>query len=34
MGVVFNISHVDFESIDNRFYFSVSAVGDAIVAEV
>ena len=34
VGVVLNVGHVDFEGVDDRFYLSVPAVGDAVVAEV
>lgn len=34
VGVVLDFLDFDLESVDDRFYFSVSAVGDGVVAEV
>ena len=34
VGVVLDVGHVDFEGVDDGFYLSVPAVGDAVVAEV
>lgn len=34
MGIMLNFFDLDFEGIDDRFYFSVSVVGDTIIAEV
>ena len=34
MGVVLDFLNFDLESVDDKFYLSVSAVGDGVVAEV